>query len=109
MTSASDIVFYVCQLLVNTPKEMFQVLLEENDLEKRMKLVYEHLKTELELKKTKLKQDDKVMKRFGGTNINPNKIGASGQQSQEDMDEIATLQKKLDDLKLPEETKKITD
>lgn len=32
-----------------------------------------------------------------------------GQQSQEDLDEINALKQKLEELKLPEETKKITD
>jgi len=36
-------------------------------------------------------------------------VRGAGGQSQEDLDEINSLKKKLEELNLPEETKKITD
>ena len=69
-TSAFELTFFLCQLLTTPTKSQFQDILNENDLEKRMKLVTELLAVELSKKRANKEKieamNKKVKERFGG-------------------------------------------
>lgn len=48
--SASELTFYTCQLLSSPSKSAFQSILDENDIEKRMKMVAGFIAREVKIK-----------------------------------------------------------
>ena len=95
--SASELTYFICQMLTTPSKHEFQAILDENDIEKRMTIVGALLNKELlEKRATKAKVEalnKKIKERMGGPS-NPDDDGK---------DEISELQEKLKSLELPEE------
>jgi len=101
--SASELTYFVCQMLSSPSKVEFQSILNENDIDTRMQIVAGFLSKELTTKrvqKDKIESLNKKMKeRFGGR----------GGGDSDSKDEITELESKLKDLGLPEEAQKIAD
>ena len=92
-----------CQLLSSPGKTDFQAILDENDIEVRMKLVSELIIKEVQLKKANLEKLETLKKRFA------RQSGFSGMGDEEGKGEIDEICEKLDKLELPEEAKQICD
>ena len=98
--SASELTFYTCQLLSSPSKSAFQAILDENDIDMRMKIVAGLIAREVKIKAEQNQKLAAIQKRRSQQNL-------SG--TEPETDEIAEMQEKLGKLGLPEETKKICD
>lgn len=78
-------------------------VLDENDIEVRMKFVAQYMALELNIKREQRKKVEAINSRF------KERPGGGGSQDDEAKDELSQLATKLKSLDLPEETLKITD
>jgi ATP-dependent Lon protease len=86
--SASELTFFVCQMLSQPTKFEFQTILNENNIEKRLQIVSSFLQKEVAAKRTQQKKMEALNKRI--------KERISNQNGDEDTkDEITQLQAKL--------------
>eukprot|EP00347_Sterkiella_histriomuscorum_P014802 403359469 len=121
ITSPSRLTFMSCSLLNNQTRMTKQSLLETDDLESRMQRVIELLTQEIEeIKKTnsefdKQNSNNQLVPRFSGSMKSNSGFpsdfmrGGFGGGSGRDNDEVTNLRKKLEEIKLPEEAKKIVE
>lgn len=90
-------------MLTLPSKEQMQTkVLDENDIESRMKFVAQYMALELNIKREQRKKVEAMNSRF------KDRLGGNS-QDEEARDELSQLATKLKSLDLPEETLKITD
>ena len=101
--SASELTFFVCQMLTTPSKAEFQAVLNENDIKMRLQMVSAILNKELQGKRQQKEKMEALNKRI------KDRLAGQGGMDEEGKDEITELQAKLKSLELPEEAQKIAD
>ena len=102
--SASELTYFVCQMLTTPSKNEFQAILNENDIEKRMQIVGAFMNKELIAKRAQKDKIDALNKR-----IKDRFAGQGGGTDEESKDEVQELEEKLKSLDMPEEAQKIAE
>ena len=103
--SASELTYFICQMLTVPSKNEFQAILNQNDIEKRMTIVGALLNKELLAKRAQKEKMEALNKK-----IKDRLAGKGGGDMEDDgKDEVTELQAKLKSLDLPEEAQKIAD
>ena len=103
LTSASELTFFVCQLLTSPMKTEFQAILDQNDIEARMNLVANLIAKEVQVKAHNIAKQEALRKR-----IKERQAGYPS-ENEEGKSEVDEINSKLEKLELPEETKQICD